>query len=179
MDFKESNTYKNLQHALDGELKASTKYEIYGFKAREEGFEQIGELFAETSHNEREHGELWMKLLNKGKIPNTLDNLKDAYTGETYEWTTMYREFAQEAHQEGYHDIAELFEGVADIERHHDFRFRELTKNIENRDVFCKKGEHLWICMNCGNVVRGRCAPEKCPVCEYPQAYYKLLDENY
>jgi rubrerythrin len=179
MDFRESKTFNNLQHALEGELKASTKYSIYGSKAREDGFEQIGDIFDETSHNEKEHAEIWMKIMNNGEIPDTLDNLKDAYSGETYEWTKMYREYAQEAAVEGYQDIADLFEGVAGIERHHDFRFRELAKNIETGEVFCKKNEHLWICMNCGNIIRGKCAPEVCPVCGFPQAYYKLLDDNF
>lgn len=179
MNFKDSNTLKNLQHALEGELKASTKYEIYGLKAREDGFEQIGNIFDETSQNEREHAEIWMKIINKGEIPYTLDNLKDSYGGETYEYTNMYPEFAKEARKEGFRDIADLFEGVANIERFHNYRFRKLAGNIEAGEVFCKPEENLWICLNCGNIVQSNCAPKECPVCGYPQGYYQLLAENF
>ncbi len=179
MDFKSSKTFKNLQNALEGELKASTRYEIYSQKARDDGFEQIGNIFEETSHNEKEHAEIWLKIIDNGEIPYTLDNLKDAYGGETHEWTNMYPEYARTARAEGFNEVANLFERVANIERHHDFRFRELAKNIENGAVFCKRVENLWICLNCGNIVHGKCAPRKCPVCGYPQAYYELLEENF
>jgi len=179
MDFKNSKTFANLQNALEGELKASTKYEIYGLKAREDGFEQIGNIFDETSQNEREHGEIWLKILNNGEVPYTLDNLEDSYGGETHEWTNMYPDYAREARVEGYNDIAALFEGVANIERHHDYRFRVLANNIETGEVFCKKVEVLWICLNCGNIVSGRCAPKECPVCGYPQAFYELYNDNF
>lgn len=179
MEFKDSETFSNLQKAFDGEMKASTKYAIYSNKAREDGYEQIGDIFSETSKNEREHGEIWMKLLHCGEVPPTLDNLKDASGGEHYEWTTMYQGFARTARMEGYDEIADLFEGVAAIEHHHDYRFSELAKNIETEQVFCKRTEVLWVCLNCGNLFYGKCAPEECPVCGYPQAYYELNCENY
>ncbi len=179
MDFRSSKTFQNLLNAVNGELKASTKYEIYSSKAREDGFEQIGNIFEETSHNEKEHAEIWLKILNNGEIPYTLDNLKDAYSGESHEWTSMYPEYARIAREEGFNEIAFLFDGIANIERHHNFRFRELAKNIKNGEVFCKPVENLWICLNCGNIVRGKCAPKKCPVCGYPQAFFELLEENF
>ncbi len=178
-DFSESNTYKNLQAAFDGETKASTKYAIYGRKAKEDGYEQIGNIFNETSGNEREHAEIWLRLLNGGELPSTPENLKESFSGENYEWTTMYIGFAQEARREGYPEIAELFEGVAAIERHHDSRFRKLASNIMNSTVFCKNSNVLWICLNCGNLYYGECAPEPCPVCGYPQGYYQLNCNNY
>ena len=179
MDFRKSRTYSNLQKALEGELMASTKYRIYGAKAAEEDYQQISEIFYETSGNEQEHAEIWMRLLNENNMPGTLENLKNACKGENYEWTRMYREFADTADQEGYHEIARLFRGVGDIERHHDYRFQQLRDNMELGRVFCQTGREVWICMNYGNLITGRCAPEKCPVCGYPQGFYKLNCENY
>lgn len=178
-DFRESNTFRNLQAAFDGETKASTKYAIYGRKAKEEGYEQIGNIFNETSGNEREHAEIWLKLIKGGEVPSTLENLKDSYAGENYEWTTMYIGFAQEARREGYPEIAELFEGVASIERHHDSRYRKLANNIVNDTVFCKNNNVLWVCLNCGNLYYGDCAPDPCPVCGYPQGYYQMNCDNF
>jgi rubrerythrin len=178
-NFTMSNTYKNLENAFKGETSASGKYAIYARKAREDGFEQIGDIFDETSGNEREHGEIWLKLLNGGEVPSTLDNLKDAYSGENYEWTKMYVNYAEEARKEGYPEIAELFDGVAAIEQHHDSRFRKLAHNIKTDQVFCKHGKVLWICLNCGNLYYGECAPEECPVCGYPQGFYQLDVEIY
>lgn len=177
--FRRSNTYKNLKAAFDGESKASTKYAIYGRKAKEDGYEQIGNIFEETSGNEREHAEIWLKLLKGGEVPSTEENLKDAYSGETYEWTTMYVGFAEEAMREGFPEIAHLFQGVAGIERHHDARFRRLEKNILEDKVFFKNSNVVWICLNCGNLIYGECAPEICPVCGYPQGYYQLNCENH
>ncbi|WP_312649338.1 rubrerythrin family protein [Aminipila sp.] len=179
MDFKQSKTYQNLKNAYDGERKASTKYAIYGSKAREDGYEQIGNIFDETSSNEREHAEIWLKQLNGGEIPSTLDNLKESITGENYEWTTMYREFAETARKEGFNQIAELFDGVASIEYNHDNRFKQLIYNIENDQVFCKEQSMVWVCLNCGNLYWDECAPEFCPVCGYPQAFYQLNCNNY
>jgi len=178
-NFEKSNTYKNLQAAFTGETSASGKYAIFGRKAKEEGYEQIGNIFEETSGNEREHAEIWLKLMEGGEVPTTLDNLKTAYGGENYEWTSMYVKYAEEAEREGFHQIACLFEGVANIERHHDARFRKLAQNIMNDQVFCKKVNTLWVCLNCGNLYYGECAPEVCPVCCYPQGYYQLNCENY
>lgn len=179
MEFKESKTYKNLQKAYEGELKASTRYHIYGEKARDDGFEQIGDIFMETSHNEKEHAEIWLKLLNGGKIPSTLENLKEAAKGENYEWTTMYKQFADTAREEGFNKIADLFEGVARIENNHDGRFETLAWNIESDRVFCRENEAVWICTNCGNLTWAECAPKVCPVCGYPQGYYELYCEAF
>ena len=179
MDFKASRTYQNLQKAYEGELIAGAKYEIYGLKAREEGFEQIGDIFDETSRNEREHGEIWLKLLNEGEIPDTRKNLIDAASGENYEWTQMYRTYARIARLEGYDEIAEKFDMVAMIEENHDRQYEKLYYNMMNGKVFCKNEEHFWVCKNCGNVWFGNCAPETCPVCGYPQGYYELKTEIY
>lgn len=179
MEFKDSQTYQNLLKAYDGERMASTKYAIYGLKARDDGYQQIGNIFAESSSNEREHAEIWLEQLNGGALPSTLDNLKDAMAGENYEWTTMYEDFAETARQEGYEELAKLFDGVASVEYNHYNRFSTLAYNIENNQVFCKDKELVWICMNCGYLHWGTCAPEFCPVCEYPQAYYQLYCENY
>jgi len=179
MDFKMSKTFQNLQDAFQGEAKASTRYAIYGLKAREDGYEQIGNIFDETSRNEREHAEIWLKLLNNGEVPPTLENLQDSYEGETHEWTSMYKEYAAMARKEGYSEISSLFEGVASIERHHDARYRKLAQNIMSDKVFCKEREVVWICLNCGNLIWDFCAPEVCPVCGFPQGYYQLNCENY
>jgi rubrerythrin len=133
----------------------------------------------ETSGNEREHAEIWLKLMEGGEVPSTLENLKDAYSGETYEWTKMYMDYATEAEIEGYPEIADLFVGVANIEHHHDARYRKLAQNIMEDQVFCKRTETVWVCLNCGNLYYGECAPEYCPVCGYPQAYYQVNCENY
>lgn len=179
MDFKDSTTYKNLMNAFDGESKASTKYRIFASKARDDGFEQIGDIFDETSQNEQEHAEIWYKLLNGGEVPSTVENLKGAIGGETFEWTKMYKDYAETARAEGYNSIADLFEGVGNIERNHDRRYAILTRNIETGKVFCKNNEEIWICLNCGNLYRGKCAPEHCPVCGFPQGYYELYAENF
>lgn len=179
MDFKQSQTYQNLKNAYDGERMASTKYAIYGSKAREDGYEQIGNIFDETSRNEREHAEIWLKQLDGGDIPSTLDNLKEAIQGEHYEWTSMYKEYADIARKEGFNQIADLFDGVAHIEYSHDNRFESLANNIKTDKVFCKDQSMVWICTNCGNLFWGECAPQICPVCGYPQAYYQLYCNNY
>lgn len=179
MRFEESETYKNLKSAFSGETSASTKYRIYAAKAREDGYEQIGNIFDETSGNEQEHAEIWMKILHGGEVPPTLDNLKDAASGEHYESTTMYRDYAATARKEGYPEVANLFEGVAAIEHNHNQRYQKLIENIETDTVFCKPEKHVWICLNCGNLVLAECAPEICPVCQYPQGYYELYCENY
>ncbi|MFA9463993.1 MAG: rubrerythrin [Velocimicrobium sp.] len=178
MELKDSKTYENLQKAFDGELKASTKYAIYAEKAREDGYQQIGNIFDTTAENEREHAQLWLKSMEDGEIPDTLDNLIDAIKGESYEWKTMYPEFARVAKEEGFESIATLFEEVGTIERHHDFRYERLKDNIEDNTVFCKQSERVWICLNCGNIAWGECAPDICPVCGYPQGYYELFSEN-
>lgn len=179
MNFQQSETYKNLKKAFQGETSASGKYAIYAAKAREDGYEQIGDIFDETSGNEKEHAEIWLRLLNEGEVPSTLENLREAAGGEDYEWTEMYRNYAETAKKEGHFDIAELFLGVANIEYHHDKRFERLAKNIEDGTVFCKPRENVWICLNCGNMILDKCAPRVCPVCDYPRGYYQVYCENY
>lgn len=177
--FMQSETYKNILATIDGEQKASTRYAIFAEKAKEENYQQIGNIFEETSGNEREHAVVWMKILNGGEIPPTLDNLQTAYQGEHNEWTSLYIGYAETARKEGYPEIAQLYEGIAGIERHHDARFRKLAQNIINGQVFCKKVNTVWICLNCGNLFYGECAPEICPVCGYPQGYYQLNCDNF
>lgn len=177
--FKDSNTFRNIQSAFAGETSAGTKYRIFGEKAREEGYQQIADIFDDTSKNEQAHAEVWYKVMNGGEVPTTLDNLKNAYTGENKEWTSMYTGFAEEARREGYLEIARLFEEVAAVERHHDARYRKLAQNIANNEEFCKDSPTLWVCLNCGNLYYGVCAPNPCPLCGYPQGYYQLNCENY
>ena len=179
MNFERSETYKNLKKAFQGETSASGKYAIYARKAWEDGYQQIGNIFEESSGNEREHAEIWLKAMNGAEVPSTLENLKDAVSGESYEWHTMYRDFAETARQEGFFDISDLFEGVRAIENHHDARFEKLIKNIEQGTVFCKNREVVWVCLNCGNLIWDTCAPEVCPVCGYPRGYYQVNCENY
>ena len=178
-DFKKSKTYENLEFAVGGELKASAKYQVYQTKAEEDGYQQIASIFGETAHNEREHAEIWIKLLHGGEVPSTLDNLKDAVAGEHYEWTDMYQNFARTAKAEGYDEIATLFERVASIEHHHEQRYAKLAENIETDQVFCKPQTTVWICMNCGYIVTAECAPKVCPACGYPQGFYEENCENY
>ena len=175
MNFQSSQTYRNLQAAFEGECKANGKYQIYGTKAKEDGYEEIAEVFLETAVNEKEHAEIWLKYLNHSEIPDTKDNLTDAIQGESYEWHTMYQEFANVARKEGYDEIAEMFDNVAMIERHHDFRYRKYLEELNTNTNLCKKEPIMWICMNCGNLYWGKCAPEKCPVCGYPQGFFKPM----
>lgn len=179
MEFKKSETYQNLKKAYEGELKACGKYQLYSEKAKEDGYRQIGNIFLETSGNEREHAEIWLKLLNDGQMPDTLENLRNAFEGEKLEWTKMYREFSKKAQEEGFSDIAKLFQRVGEIEKHHDYRYERLAENIKEGTVFCRRGENVWICLNCGYLYYGTCAPKKCPVCGYPQGEYELNCENY
>lgn len=179
MDLKGTKTEANLRAAFSGESEARTKYTFYASKAKKEGYEQISALFLATADNEKEHAKLWFKLLNGGEVGSTVDNLRDAAAGENYEWTEMYAEFAQEARAEGFIQIAELFEGVAAIEKHHEERYLALLKNLENGLVFEKDGEYAWICRNCGHIHFGKSAPGICPVCAHPQGYFELRTVNY
>ncbi|MSS64186.1 rubrerythrin family protein [Velocimicrobium porci] len=179
MEFRNSRTYKNLMKAFEGELKASTKYRLYGENAKKEGYQQIGNIFDMTAKNEQEHAEIWYKLMNSGKVPSTLCNLVESYESEIYEWTEMYENYARIAEQEGYQDIADLFRMVGEIEHHHDYRFEVLADNIRHGTVFCKNKQIIWVCLNCGNTYYGECAPEVCPVCGYPKGYYEMYCENY
>lgn len=177
-ELKGSKTEANLRAAFSGESEARNKYTYFASKAKKEGYVQIAEIFEETAANEKEHAKLWFKLLNDG-IGTTMDNLKAAAEGENYEWTEMYAEFAKEAREEGLDHIADLFEGVAAIEKEHEERYRKLLSNIENGRVFKKDGETAWQCANCGHIHFGDEAPEVCSVCAHPQAYFKVKAENY
>ena len=179
MTLKGSKTEMNLLAAFAGESQAHTKYQYYASRAKKDGYEQMAAIFAETAGNEKEHAKLWFKLLHGGGVPDTMTNLLDAAAGENYEWTEMYAEFAKTAREEGFEDIARQFEGVAAVEKEHEERYRKLAANIENGAVFTKDGEKVWICRNCGHVHIGKEAPEVCPVCAHPRAYFELRAQNY
>lgn len=178
MEFKGSKTETNLLAAFAGESEARNKYTYFASKAKKDGYVQIAKIFEETANNEKEHAKIWFKLLNGG-IGSTAENLKAAAAGENYEWTDMYATFAKEAREEGFDDIARLFEQVAAIEKEHEARYLKLLANVENGMVFSKDGDTIWQCSNCGHVVIGRKAPEICPVCAHPQAYFEVKAENY
>ena len=178
-DIKGTKTEQNLQIAFAGESQARNKYTYYASKAKKEGYVQIANIFEETAGNEKEHAKMWFKLLNGGSIKDTISNLKDAAAGENYEWTDMYNTFAKEAREEGFDDIAFLFEEVGKIEKEHEERYLQLLKNIEEGQVF-KKGEVVvWKCLNCGHIHVGETAPEVYPVCNHPQSYFELQAKNY
>lgn len=179
MELKGSKTEQNLMAAFAGESQARNKYTYYASKAKKDGYEQIAAIFEETAANEKEHAKMWFKELHGGSIPTTLDNLADAAAGENYEWTDMYDEFAKTAKEEGFEHLAFLFESVAAIEKEHEERYRKLIENIEGGLVFSKDGDRIWKCRNCGHIVIGSSAPEVCPVCEHPQAYFEIKAENY
>ena len=168
-----SKTEANLKAAYAGESQARVKYEYYASKAKKDGFVQIGNLFEETSNNEKEHAKIWFKLLHNG-MPETAVNLADAAAGENYEWTDMYARFAAEAKEEGFDKIAFLFESVGKIEREHEERYKKLLENIETGVVFSKDGDTIWKCSNCGHIYIGKEAPAVCPVCAQPQSYYEV-----
>ena len=172
MELKGSKTEKNLQTAFAGESQARNKYTYYASKAKKDGFVQIASIFEETANNEKEHAKIWFKLLHDG-MPSTAENLLDAALGENYEWTDMYKTFAQQAREEGFEKIATLFEEVGKIEKEHEARYRKLLENVKNETVFKKEIETEWECSNCGHIHTGRTAPEQCPVCDHPQAYFK------
>lgn len=178
-NLKGTKTEANLMTAFAGESQAHTKYQYYASRAKKDGFEQIAALFAETSANEKEHAKIWFKLLHDGSVPETVKNLADAADGENYEWTDMYATFAKEAREEGFTHIATLFDGVAKIEKEHEERYRKLFKNIEDGAVFTRDGDMVWICRNCGHIHVGKAAPEVCPVCTHPKAYFELREKNY
>ena len=177
-ELKGSKTEANLMTAFAGESQARNKYTFYASKAKKDGYVQIANLFEETANNEKEHAKLWFKLLH-GSIGDTVDNLKDAAAGENYEWTDMYAGFAKTAREEGFDHIADLFEGVAKIEKEHEARYLKLVENLENGLVFSRDGDVIWQCSNCGHIVIGKKAPEVCPVCAHPQAYFQIKAENY
>lgn len=177
MDLNGSKTAANLAYAFSGESQARNKYDYFASQAKKEGYEQIAELFQETAGNEKEHAKLWFKHL--GGIGNTAANLLAAAAGEHEEWTEMYRKFAEEAREEGFDAIAKQFEGVAAIEKHHEERYRKLLANLESGEVWERIGENRWQCRNCGHIYIGEKAPEVCPVCFHPKAYFQIEAENY
>ena len=176
---KGTKTEKNLQEAFAGESQARNKYTYYASKAKKDGFVQIASIFEETAANEKEHAKTWFKYLHGGAVPGTEENLLDAAGGENYEWTDMYARMAKEAREEGFDEIADKFEAVGAIEKHHEERYRKLLKNIQDKKVFSKDGDAIWQCANCGHIVIGPAAPEECPVCNHPQSYFQVLAENY
>lgn len=177
MELKGSKTEANLMTAFAGESQARNKYTYFASKARKEGYVQIAKIFEDTANNEKEHAKIWFKLLNG--IGSTPDNLEAAAEGENYEWTDMYKTFAEEAKAEGFDHIAFLFEQVAKIEKEHEDRYRALLANVKNGEVFKKGSIVVWECSNCGHIVIGEEAPQVCPVCAHPQAYFKLRVKDY
>lgn len=172
-----TKTEKNLQDAFAGESQARNKYTYFASVAKKQGYEQIAALFLQTAENEKEHAKLWFKAL--GELGDTPENLLHAAAGENYEWTDMYDRMAKEADEEGFHDLAEQFRGVAAIEKAHEERYRALLKNVETKQVFEKSGVQVWECRNCGHLVMGTKAPGLCPVCKHPQSYFEVRKENY
>jgi len=179
MNLKGTKTEQNLMAAFAGESQARNKYTYYASKAKKEGYEQIAAIFEETAKNEKEHAKMWFKLLHEDQVPSTIENLEDAANGENYEWTEMYAEFAKIAREEGFEKIAFLFEGVAKIEKEHEERYKALLANIKEGKVFEKTEKTMWVCRNCGHVHFGEKAPEVCPICAHPQAYFELRATNY
>ncbi len=178
-ELKGTRTEANLMAAFSGESQARNKYTYYASKARKDGYVQIANLFEETANNEKEHAKLWFKLLHGGEIASTEVNLEDAAQGENYEWTDMYARMAKEAREEGFDAIATQMEGVAKVEKAHEERYRKLLANIKDGLVFSRDGDMMWECSNCGHLVLGKKAPELCPVCKHPQAYFMLRPTNY
>ena len=179
MELKGSRTEANLQAAFAGESQARNKYTYYASQAKKDGYVQIAALFEETAENEKEHAKMWFKLLHGGKVPGTAQNLKDAADGEHFEWTEMYADFARVAREEGFDDIAAQFEGVAAIEKAHEERYLRLLTNVEEGLVFSREGDMIWQCSTCGHIHIGKQAPEVCPVCAHPQAYFQIYATNY
>ena len=177
MELKGSKTEKNLWTAFAGESQARNKYTYFASVAKKEGYEQIAEIFQKTADNEKEHAKLWFKAL--GELGDTATNLLHAAEGENYEWTDMYATFAKEAEEEGFKELAAKFRMVAMIEKSHEDRYRALLNNVDMKAVFEKAGETMWECRNCGHLVMGKKAPQICPVCAHPQAYFEVRKENY
>ncbi len=178
-NLKGTKTEQNLMEAFAGESMARNKYTYFASKAKKDGFVQIANIFEETAANEKEHAKMWYKYLNGGAVSDTLTNLQSAAEGENSEWTDMYARMAKEARAEGFDEIAEKFEQVAAIEKHHEERYRKLLQNIKDKVVFSRDGDCIWQCSNCGHIVVGKQAPEECPVCAHPQSYFQILAENY
>lgn len=179
MELKGSRTEANLMAAFAGESQARNKYTYFASKAKKDGYEQIAAIFQETADNEKEHAKIWYKLLKGGEIPSTIENLKEAASGENYEWTNMYPEFAKVAKEEGFDRIAYLFEAVGKIEEEHEARYKKLLENIEGDLVFSKDGDKIWKCRNCGHICVGKEAPDVCPVCNHPKSFFEIKADNY
>ena len=179
MELKGSQTEKNLNTAFAGESMARNKYSYYASRAKKDGYQQIAAIFEETAANEKEHAKLWFKLLQGGAVPDTVTNLKDAAEGENYEWTTMYKEFADTADAEGFHDIADTMRLIAEVEAAHEKRYRKLLDNLDQDIVFKDGDEIVWVCRNCGYIYIGKEAPAECPACKHPQAYFERQATNY
>ncbi|MCL2528932.1 MAG: rubrerythrin family protein [Coriobacteriia bacterium] len=184
MDFASSKTKENLATAFAGESQATNKYAYFAKQARNEGYQQIGAIFDETSGNERQHAKMWFRALcndgnARGAVPNTLANLAAAAAGENEEWTQMYKEFAQTAREEGFDELAVLFEHVGEVERHHEERYLKILEHIEKGTTFKSESEVAWKCLECGFIHFGTEAPDLCPACAHPKAYYELRCENY
>jgi rubrerythrin len=184
-DFATSKTKANLETAFAGESQATNKYAYYASQAKKEGYVQISNIFTETSGNEREHAKMWFKLMHsdtgigRGSVPGTIDNLMDAAAGEKYEWTEMYAKFAEVARDEGFTEIAEMFDGVAAVEKEHEARYRQLVERLSKGEVFKRDNVKAWKCLNCGHIHFGEEAPASCPVCAHPQDYFEQLSQNY
>ena len=174
-----TKTEANLKAAFAGESQAHNKYTYFASKAKKDGYVQIAAIFEETAKNEQEHAKIWYKILNGGQVSDTATNLKDAAAGENYEWTDMYAGFAETAREEGFTEVARLFDAVAAIEKDHEERYKKLLSNVENGLVFSKDGDAVWQCSNCGHIVVGKNAPQLCPVCAHPQRYFQVRAENY
>ena len=179
MELKGSKTEANLMAAFAGESQARNKYDYYASKAKKDGYEQIAAIFEETARNEKEHAKLWFKALHNGEVPSTEQNLTDAANGENYEWTTMYKEFAETAREEGFEAIAKLFESVGAIEKEHEERYLTLLGKVKENLVFKCEEETIWVCRNCGHVYRGKEALEVCPVCKHPKSFMERKATNY
>lgn len=178
-ELKGSKTETNLMEAFAGESQARNKYTFFASQAKKDGYVQIANIFEETANNEKEHAKLWFKILQGNSIKDTLSNLADAASGENYEWTDMYARMAREAREEGFDDIARLFDGVAAIEKEHEERYRKLYANIEKGIVFNREPDVVWHCNNCGHTIKSGPAPKVCPVCAHPQAYFQIKAENF
>ena len=174
-----TKTYENLKKALAGESEARNKYDFFASKAKKDGYEQMAAIFAETALNEKEHAKMWYKELHGGAVEDTETNLQAAADGERYEYTDMYVGFAKTAREEGFDELAEKFEQVAEIEKSHEARYLKLLENMKSGAVFSRDGDTIWVCRNCGHIVIGKSAPEVCPVCDHPQAYFEIKAENY
>lgn len=178
-ELKGTKTEKNLLEAFAGESQARNKYTFYSSKAKKEGYEQIGAIFEETANNEKEHAKMWFKALHSETVPSTLENLLDAAIGEHGEWTDMYERMAKDAEEEGFEEIANKFRAVGAIEKRHEERYRKLAELVKEGKVFNKTDKKVWICRNCGHIYVGENAPEVCPVCNHPKAYFEILSEAF